>query len=103
MIRTHGITHFNPDTCFGCRVRTLQLAPTTAFQPHFNYSVGSYVRTESEFKSMLRRRADENSIATGTTHTYEMVDPGVMKEQVPFPEHDDILNTQGRAIAEKYA
>jgi len=73
-----------PD-CFGCKVKTLQLRPTSAFQPHYNYSVGSYTETERDFKDMLKRRAEENTLATGAYHDYEMRDPGELKE-VPFPD-----------------
>jgi hypothetical protein len=85
--------------CFGCKVKTLQLRPTTAFRPHFNYSVGRYVTTEHEFRETLRRRAEENTIATGTEHQYEMRDPGELRD-VPYPEHDDILNLQAKRHAE---
>jgi len=103
MKRTHGHTHYNPESCFGCRVLTLHLRSTTAFQPHFNYSVGQYVNTEHEFRSALRRRADENSMLTGTDHTYEMRDPSELGREAPYPDHDDILNTQSRELVKKYA
>lgn len=103
-MRTHGITHWDPDNCTGCRYKTLNLRPTAAFQPHFNYSVGQYVNTETEFKSVLSRCADENSLKTGTDHVYEMRDPSELAATgVPYPQSDDILNAQGKAIAEKYA
>lgn len=86
-----------PAPCFGCKVKTLQLRPTTAFQPHFNYSVGSYVQTEQEFRDTLKRRAEANTIATGTEHNYEMRDPGELRD-TPYPDHDDILNTRARII-----
>ncbi len=89
--------------CFGCKAASVILRNRTAFQPHFNYAVGQHVNTEREFKSLLRRRADENSIATGMDHNYEMRDPGEMRESTPFPDHDDIINAQGKGIAEKYA
>jgi hypothetical protein len=28
MPKTHGVTHFDPDTCFGCRIQTVQVAPS---------------------------------------------------------------------------
>jgi hypothetical protein len=94
MTKPHTCTN-RPD-CFGCKVRTLTLR-TTAFQPHFNYSVGSYVTTEQQFKDALNRRAEENTIQTGTYHNYEMRDPGELS-QTPYPDHDDILNTRARII-----
>lgn len=93
----------HPDDCFGCKVKTLQLRSATAFQPHFNYSVGAYVDTEKAFTEKLRRTAEENTIATGTEHHYEMRDPAELARHTPYPDHDDILNTQGREIAKKYA
>ena len=102
-MRTHGITHFTPDTCTGCRYKTLQIRPASPFQPHFNYSVGQYVETESQFVTALRRRADENTIATGTEHTYEMRDPAELARHTPFPESDDIINTQSRELAKKFS
>jgi len=72
-------------SCFACKIKTIQLRSTTAFQPHYNYSVGSHVSTELEFKDMLKRRAEENTLTTGAYHDYEMRDPGELKE-VPFPD-----------------
>lgn len=93
----------HPDDCFGCKVKTLQLRSGTAFRPHFNFSAGAYVDTEQQFVDTLKRRAEENSIATGTEHNYQMRDPAELARDLPFPDHDDILNTQGREIAKKYA
>jgi len=28
MIRTHGVDHWDPDACWGCRVQTVQVAPS---------------------------------------------------------------------------
>ncbi len=95
MIRTHLGQHTD---CFGCKIRSLQLRSTTAFQPHFNYSVGAHVDTERQFRDLLTRRADENSLATGTSHSYEMRDPAELATATPFPDHDDILNAQGKAL-----
>lgn len=89
--------HCTGPGCFGCKVKTIQLRPTTAFQPHFNYSVGSYVETEQQFRDTLKRRAEANTIATGTEHNYEMRDPGDLRD-TPYPDHDDILNTRARII-----
>ena len=91
----HRCTHL--PTCFGCKIKTLQLRPSTAFQPHFNHAVGAYVTTEQQFKDTLSRRAEENTIQTGTYHNYEMRDPGELT-QTPYPDHDDILNTRARII-----
>lgn len=88
--------------CFTCRIKTVNLRPTTAFQPHYNYAVGARVDTELEFRDQLKRRAEENSIATGTDHNYEMRDPSEMAQMTPFPDHDDIINTQTRNIVDAY-
>lgn len=99
-MKPHACT--GPD-CFGCHIKTIQLRPTTAFQPHYNYSVGHYVNSEREFRDILNREADHNSLYTGTEHNYEMRDPSELGSTAPFPDSDDILNTQGREIASKYA
>lgn len=103
-MRTHGVTHWDPDNCRGCHYKTIQLRSTTAFQPHFNYSVGRYVSTEYEFTQALKRSAEANTLATGTEHNYEMRDPAELRaEGSPYPQSDDIINTQGRELARKYA
>lgn len=84
-------------TCFTCRIKTISIRNRTAFQPHYNTSVGAHVDTELQFKDMLKRRAEENTLATGTYHEYEMRDPGDLK-QTPYPQEDDILNKQGREL-----
>ena len=86
-------------SCFTCRIKTISIRNRTAFQPHYNTSVGSYVTTEQQFKDQLKLRAEENSLATGTYHEYEMRDPGELTT-VPYPDHDDILNTRSRMISD---
>jgi hypothetical protein len=86
-----------PD-CFGCRVKTIQVRARTAFQPHYNYSVGAHVDTELAFNDLLKRRAEENTIRTGTLHEYEFRDPAELARHTPFPQADDILNDQARAF-----
>ena len=49
---------------------------STGLKPHFNHAVGKYVRNDREFNDALKRRAEENSIATGITHEYSRLDPG---------------------------
>jgi len=60
--------------------------------------VGQYVDTELAFTDALKRRAEENTIATGTDHAYEMRDPAELARHTPFPDHDDIINDQARAL-----
>lgn len=95
-MKPHSCTH--TDDCFGCRIKTVNLRNRTAFQPHFNYSVGKYVDTELAFTDTLKRRAEENSLATGTDHVYEMRDPAELARHTPYPQSDDILNDQARAL-----
>lgn len=86
MIRTHGVTHFSPKSCFGCKVLTVEIAPTPAFQPHYNHSVGAYVNNQREYEDKLKYHADYNSEATGITHTYEPRLPGDVP--LPYPDAD---------------
>lgn len=95
MIRTHGRTHFTPETCFGCCVLTLSIQPTPCFQPHYNYSVGRYVNNDREFRDALKYRAEQNSIATGLTHDYEPRYPG---ETEPIREADGVLDDTARNL-----
>jgi hypothetical protein len=97
MIRTHDGSH--GDDCFGCKVRTVQLA-ADPFQPHFNYATGQYVRNRSEFESALRRGADDNSRRTGIDHDYRPLYPG----DVARPSKDDaIFEVRERAIRDGVA
>jgi hypothetical protein len=59
------------EDCFGCKVKTLQFQATPAFQPHYNWSVGKYVETESHFNDELKRCGERNSVATGLDHDYQ--------------------------------
>lgn len=34
MEKTHGVTHFDPDTCFGCKVITVGVAPSAMPSRH---------------------------------------------------------------------
>ena len=95
MIRTHGVTHFDPSDCFGCRLTTIRFG-RPAFEPHFNWAVGQYVRNESEFKEALKACAEANSIATGTDHHYE---PRDMREVEPFNDHESTQAIENRQKA----
>lgn len=79
----HGIDHWDPEECYGCKLKTLQLRPGTAFRPHMNATLGRHVETERDFQDGLKRAADANSIATGTEHRYEMIDPADLRRQEP--------------------
>lgn len=84
--------------CFACKLRTLNLRNRTAFQPHYNHSAGGYVDTELALKDLFKRRAEENSLVTGTYHEYEMRDPAELARHTPYPQSDDILNDQARRL-----
>lgn len=75
-MRTHGVTHYTPDTCFGCKVRTVQLQAAPAFQPHYNWSVGAHVNTDREYRDELKRCEERNCLSTGIDHSYEPRYPG---------------------------
>jgi hypothetical protein len=85
MNRTHGVTHFNPESCFGCHAMTVQMAPAN-FQPHFNYTVGKFVRNEQEFRDALKRAGDKNSEKTGISHNYEYLHPADIRSAPPPEE-----------------
>lgn len=40
------------------------------FSAHFNNAVGAYVSSERQFRSLLRRRGQEQEDATGIVHSY---------------------------------
>jgi hypothetical protein len=99
MTRTHGITHYTPDTCFGCRVKTVGFPATNpTFVPHFNHAVGRYVTSDRDFRDALKVCAEVNSVATGMDHCYEPRYPADMT-QVPYPEADGVLEEKGRIVA----
>lgn len=95
MKRTHGSTHFTPDTCFGCQVLTLSIQPVRCFQPHFNYAVGKYVNNDREFRDALKRRGEQNSIATGLDTDYQPRYPG---ETEPIREADGVFDETARRL-----
>jgi len=81
---THGHTHYTPDTCFGCRIRTIALHPST-FQAHYNWSVGKWVNNRREYTDELKRASDAQSLATGIDADYQPVD---LLDRPPAPDHD---------------
>ena len=87
MTRTHGVTHYTPESCFGCRVLTVQFRPTCAFQPHYNWSVGEYVETDRDYRDALKRCSDEQSARTGIDADYQPRYPG----DIP---HGDTTSTE---------
>lgn len=77
---------------------SVQLNTSSAFKPHFNHSVGEYVSNERDFRSALARKADENSLRTGTDHHYVPIMPGDM----PQPKQDtEIFETRNKIVKDK--
>ena len=99
MALTHGVTHWDPDNCTGCRYKTVQVAATPAMQPHFNHAVGDYVTSDRDFREALKRAGERNSLATGMNHEYEPRYPGDLPEP-PHREADGVLDTRARNLME---
>ncbi len=95
-MRTHGVTHWAPESCPGCRYKTVMFpASNPTFEPHFNHAVGRYVTSDRDFRDALKQCAERNSVATGMDHNYEPRYPSDMR-QVPYPEADEVLETCDR-------
>ena len=93
MRRTHGVTHHTPDTCYGCKVLTVQLAPSP-FQAHWNHAVGGWVTNQADLENQLKRLGDIQSERTGITARYEPIHPADLKASPPpevAPSHLDRL------------
>lgn len=95
MIRTHGHTHYTPDSCFGCKILTTQVQSGSTMKPHFNYATGTYVNNDREFRDALKRRGEQNSIATGLDTNYEPRYPG---ETSPIREADGVFDDTARNL-----
>lgn len=54
--------------------RVFSFNTTVLFEPHFNASVGKYVRNQAEFNSELSRLSDDMSERVGMTHNFVPVD-----------------------------
>lgn len=93
MNRTHGVTHWDPDECTGCKLRTLQFGAPT-FEPHYNYSVGRYVTSWSDFNEALKKQGHEQSERSGIHSEYEAIHPSDLIQNAPpetAPSHLDRL------------
>ena len=97
MIRTHYGQHPN---CFGCKLHSIQLAPSPAFKPHFNWAVGEYVNSDREFKDKLAMCSERASNYLGLDHDFQPRYPGDLGTSAPYPEHDENLNLRAKNIAE---
>jgi putative FmdB family regulatory protein len=62
---------FTCDTCGGHLIRAYSFAQPSTFQPHFNASVGRYVRSDTDFRSALSEASDNASAYTGITHNFQ--------------------------------
>lgn len=74
--------------------RSISINPRPNFQPHFNWSVGSYVNSKREFEDEMKRKNDEVSERLGIDHNFT---PKYEREVEPPHRADDgILNTAAR-------
>ncbi len=51
------------------------LTRVSSVQPHFNHSIGSYVRNNADLKSEFSRKSDEMSERMGQHVDYQPIDP----------------------------
>jgi Fe-S-cluster-containing dehydrogenase component len=61
MTRTHGVTHFDPDTCFGCKVSTID----------FGYPYGRSFFHESCIPERVRQEERECAAAAKEGNFFE--------------------------------
>jgi hypothetical protein len=52
----------------------------TRFEPHYNYTVGSYVSSWSDFSDKLKLQSEDNSQVTGIEHNYTPIAASDMKD-----------------------
>ena len=87
------------DHCGGTLKRVYSVnvpGPRAVFEPHYNYSVGAYVNSWSDFESKLRCRQDQQVEVTGLEHNYTPIHPadykpanlGVSDEGLDTPRYD---------------
>lgn len=53
MQKTHGVTHFDPDTCWGCRIQTIQVTPSATPTRGKGFAVAQRNRAETTLRSDL--------------------------------------------------
>lgn len=56
--------------------RRYTVSVATGWMPHYNHSVGRYVRTRGEFLDALRSASEKQSERTGVEHNYQPVELG---------------------------
>lgn len=100
MKQSHGVDHWLPDSCFGCRVKTIQYPAFhgPAFKPHYNYAVGKYVSTDREFRDALKVCSERNSVSTGIDHNYE---PRYGSDLKPMQDADGVLDIRARNLSKQ--
>lgn len=68
-----------PCLCGGISRRDFRVNIQPGFTPHFNIATGQYVSSDKEFREALKRTAEDNTLQTGTEHSYEPVYPSELK------------------------
>lgn len=65
-------TRDNPicPNCLCACTRRFSFNLPSSFQPHYNPSVGRYVRNEADFKAALSKASDDASEYTGVVHKF---------------------------------
>lgn len=58
---------------------TFAIQRASVMQPHFNHSIGSYVRNKGDLRSEFSRKSDEMSERMGFAVDYQPIDPGDLR------------------------
>jgi hypothetical protein len=61
-------------SCGASAHRNFRFRTQTAFQPHFNQTLGHHVNNAAEFKDGLKRASEEATLKTGMEHDFQPVD-----------------------------
>lgn len=69
----------------------------TPFVPHYNWSIGKYVGSQSDLDDGFKRAAAANSDITGTEHTYTQTDPD---RPSPFPDAMELVEKRAATIGD---
>ncbi len=77
------------------------LTRVSSVQPHYNHSIGSYVRNSGHLKSEFSRKSDEMSERMGQHVDYQPIDPYDLKHSPEsFGVTDEGLETRAKRLAE---
>jgi DNA-directed RNA polymerase subunit RPC12/RpoP len=63
--------------CVNCGAsshRDFRFRTQTAFQPHFNQTLGHHVNNDREFRDGLKRASEDATVKTGMEHDFQPVD-----------------------------